>query len=422
MKPRIALALSGGGFRASIFHLGLLRRLAELNWLPRIDVISTVSGGSIIGAFLALRWPELIQAGGDDAAFIRVVAEPFLRVIESRNFLSEWLLGSWHWPLLKLGDRRFTRTQAAADLLNKWFFDEKNCNDLPDSPLLVLNATSLQSIRAWRFTSRGLGDSRFGHAVWGDQPLSIGTCVGASAAFPPVFPPARIERDHYSFSGPVYGERELPYFPLIPLSDGGVYDNNGLEVLIKPVSVPGIKDRIEVADFLIVSDGGAVAKYRFNSAGVPLIGDAMLLYRVDEIAREQVTALRSRSLISDFLSHKRQGVFVSLKSEVSRMGEGPFANYCQHVNSKHLIPPDLLELIRGIRTSLDRFGSTEATALMYHSYLMTDAFLWCYRETFAPDYQVDALPTPKWLIEFSTDEVNRWRTALRDSSAAFRVR
>jgi len=35
MKPRIALALSGGGFRASIFHLGVLRRLAELRWLSR---------------------------------------------------------------------------------------------------------------------------------------------------------------------------------------------------------------------------------------------------------------------------------------------------------------------------------------------------------------------------------------------------
>jgi NTE family protein len=422
MKPRIALALSGGGFRASIFHLGLLKRLAELNWLPKVDVISTVSGGSIVGAFLTLHWHELIQAGGDAQAFTSIISEPFLRLIESRNFLTEWLSGSWQWPFRKLLDRSFTRTQAAAELLDDWFFNNKRCRDLPDIPLLILNATSLQSIRAWRFTNRGLGDSRFGHSAWADRSLSIGTCVGASAAFPPVFPPVRIRREHYSFSGPVYGERDLPHFPLIPLSDGGVYDNNGLEVLIKPVSVPGMDDRLETADFLIVSDGGAAAKYQFNSAGLPVVADALLLYRVDEIAREQVTALRSRSLIADFLSRKRQGLFVSLKSEVGRMGEGPYANYCKHVSPKYQIPGDLLDLIRSIRTSLDRFSNAETTALMYHAYLMTDAFLWCYRETFASRYQVAEIPNPRWLVEFSEETINNWRAALKDSPSAFRVR
>ncbi|HVZ18762.1 MAG TPA: hypothetical protein VG897_16720, partial [Terriglobales bacterium] len=164
-----------------------MKRLAELNWLPRIDLISTVSGGSIIGAFFAFRWPALMEAGGDHAAFMKVVAEPFLQQIESRSFLIEWLEGSWRWPLRKLRQRGFTRTQAAADLFDDWFFDESSCSELPDLPLLVLNATSLQSIRSWRFTKGGLGDSRIGHGVWGNHPLSLGTCVGASAAFPPVF-------------------------------------------------------------------------------------------------------------------------------------------------------------------------------------------------------------------------------------------
>ena len=422
MKPRIALALSGGGFRASIFHLGVLRRLAESGWLTRVDIVSTVSGGSILGAFLALRWQELLRSGGDEAAFMRFIVEPFLGRATQHSFLAEWLRGAWRWPLRKIADSSFTRTQAAADLFDANFFDHKSCRDLPDAPLLVLNATSLQSMRSWRFTRYGLGDSRIGHALWANHPLSIGTCVGASAAFPPVFPPARIWRSNYAFSGPLYGESELPYFPMIPLTDGGVYDNNGLEVLIKPVLVPGLEERVETADFLVVSDGGAVPQYRFSATGLPGLGDALLLYRVDEIAREQVTALRSRSLIADFMSRKRQGLFVTLKSEVARIGEVPFANYCEHVKREYLIPADLLDLVRGIRTSLDRFNDTEATALMYHAYLMTDAFLWCYRETFAPEYKVDAVPSPRWLIKFSPSTARDWRLALKDSSSSLALR
>jgi NTE family protein len=51
----VALCLSGGGYRASLFHLGVLRRLNELGTLTRVDTVSAVSGGSILAAFLAQR-------------------------------------------------------------------------------------------------------------------------------------------------------------------------------------------------------------------------------------------------------------------------------------------------------------------------------------------------------------------------------
>src|SRR6185437_1989042 len=95
-----------------------------------------------------------------------------------------------------------------AELLSA-HFSGATCSTLPQKPVLILNATSLQSIRAWRFTKMGLGDSRVGHALWQGRTLSLGLCAGASAAFTPVFPPARIRKDWYSFSGPVYGEESL---------------------------------------------------------------------------------------------------------------------------------------------------------------------------------------------------------------------
>ena len=90
IEPRIGLALSGGGFRASIFHLGVLRRLAEAGWLNKIDVISTVSGGSIVGAFAALGWKDVLENGGDWSALKTYIADPFLKIIQEHNFFLDW--------------------------------------------------------------------------------------------------------------------------------------------------------------------------------------------------------------------------------------------------------------------------------------------------------------------------------------------
>src|SRR5204862_4011548 len=65
-RQRVGLALSGGGHRAAFFHLGALARLAELNRLRSIRVISTVSGGSIVGVLYYLHVQALLQELNDD--------------------------------------------------------------------------------------------------------------------------------------------------------------------------------------------------------------------------------------------------------------------------------------------------------------------------------------------------------------------
>jgi NTE family protein len=422
LKPKIALALSGGGFRASFFHLGVMKRLAEVNLLPQVQLISTVSGGSIVGAFAVLRWEKWLQAGGDAAAFDQVVIAPFRDLVERNNLLARWLAGGWLWPFRKLADRTFSRTQAMAELLTAEFFAGANCADLPANPILVLNATSLQSMRAWRFTKYGFGDSRVGHALWAGEPLPLGVCVGASAAFPPVFSPARISRHPYCFSQPIYAEGSLPSYPIVALSDGGVYDNMGLEAVIKTTRIPGYPDAIEPAEFLVVSDGGAPANLRLRSSGLPALGETLLLYRVDEIAREQVTALRTRSIVGEFLERKRQGLFVSLRSEVSRIGPDAYDRYCNRVERLCQFPTALVEMIRSIRTSLDRFHQIESLALMYHAYLMTDAFLWCYRDAFSEGFRIGDSQTPEWLVRFTPEVVAKWSRILTRSARSWRLR
>ena len=58
-SPGIGLAVSGGGYRAMLFHLGAFLRLYELGLLRQLDRISSVSGGSITAAKVALEWPKL---------------------------------------------------------------------------------------------------------------------------------------------------------------------------------------------------------------------------------------------------------------------------------------------------------------------------------------------------------------------------
>jgi NTE family protein len=421
MKPRIALALSGGGFRASIFHLGMLRRLAELGWLPEVDVISTVSGGSIIGAFAVQRWDAFLASGSDAKAFESVISAPFVERLQTHNVLVEWLLASWRWPLRKISSKTFTRTQAAAELFDDIFFAGEGCDSLPSRPLLIMNATNLQSIRAWRFTNAGMGDSRVGHAKWGSKALRLSTCVGASAAFPPVFPPVRIVRGDYTFAAPIYEESPLPEYPLIPLTDGGAYDNSGLEALSKTVKVPGHDELIEPADLLVVSDGGAPANYEFDVTGIPAFSDATLLYRVDAIARQQVSALRTRSLMAEFARGNMKGIFAGLASSVRNMPSEKYRQYCEAVSANQQIPDELLLLLRRLRTSLDRFTLIEIEALMYHAYSLTDAFAWCYRDTFADRYRVSGL-SDSWRISFEPGLIATWKRELEHGAKAFRYR
>jgi len=95
----VALALSGGGYRAALFHLGALRRLNELGVLSRVDTISSVSGGSIVSAHLAERVRHWPASGEVIDNWDTLVAAP-LRQFVRRNIRTGPLLRRalpWNW-------------------------------------------------------------------------------------------------------------------------------------------------------------------------------------------------------------------------------------------------------------------------------------------------------------------------------------
>lgn len=299
----IGLCLSGGGYRAMLFHLGVLWRLAELGYLAskdrqglhgpigRLQRVSSVSGGSIIAAQLGVAWNEL-RVDDDDMLerFRELVVAPVER-FASQTTVSIWSI-TWS-AIVSSVNRRVVRVYG------RKLFGTKTLQDLPDTPHFVINATNLQSGALWRFSKPFSRDWRVGEIKHPTD--SIASVVAASSAFPPFLSPARFKY-HESQYTPNSGSglQKPPYTTRPTLADGGVYDNLGLETVFKNFKT------------LIVSNAGAEYKPKKR---IP--GDWVLQsYRVVNTIDNQVRSLRKRLLISSLAAHERYGVYFSIRSDI----------------------------------------------------------------------------------------------------------
>jgi NTE family protein len=368
-REGIALCLSGGGFRAALFHLGALRRLHELGILQRVAAISSVSGGSIISAFLASRLYDLgrnlSQGFGD---WQRDVADPF-RAFCSRDFRTWPIIANalWNWiwpgPLVRQLERRFYRRLTPLRL-----------RDLPEEPRFIFCATDLTHGVGWEFTRAGAGSWRAGYmAEAADWPLA--RAVTASACFPPLFGPMAISAG---------GRR-------VQLSDGGVYDNMGLEPVWKEWS------------HVLVSDCGAPFEHRTDSS--PL----RRLLRYTAAVTSQTRALRLRSFFADTDAGRYRGAYWSLGGGVkATAGESGFMGYSQALTD---------EVLERIRTDLDAFSEAEMSVLENHGYWSAERSVRKHDpDLIAGSIVAAASPYPQWLDEA------RVRRALRDSHKRLSLR
>jgi NTE family protein len=222
----VGLCLSGGGFRAMLFHVGVLKRLNEAGWLPRLDRVSSVSGGSITAGVLALGWGRLGFEDGVATRFDEVVTEP-LRAFAHTNVDVQAVVVGGLLPFVSISDR------VVADY-RRHLFGDATLQDLPDEPRFVINATNLESGVLMRFSKPYLADYLVGRVMAPDIPLA--DAVAASSAFPPFLSPFELDLSHAQWAAPEGGEEgySSPGFRSeIQLSDGGVYDNMGIETVWK---------------------------------------------------------------------------------------------------------------------------------------------------------------------------------------------
>jgi NTE family protein len=246
-KEKIALALSGGGSRAMAFHLGCLRALNQLGILQRIEIISAVSGGSVIASMYC-------TLDGDfedfEAEARKVLAQGFAKPAIKKAFTSleglrtlacfmvllcastvGYLRRLFRWGLSFLGfrhsPRKFTlrRFASRTTILRAVFSDlfrHKRLAELRDDrPKLIVVACELRSKSAFYFAKDVMGSWRLGKSPAGNT--EVAHAVAASAAYPG-FLPALDEDLELEKDGRRKSERLI-------LTDGGVYDNLGLAPL-----------------------------------------------------------------------------------------------------------------------------------------------------------------------------------------------
>ncbi|UCC71428.1 MAG: patatin-like phospholipase family protein [Gemmatimonadota bacterium] len=203
-RNKLGLAFSGGGFRASLFHLGVLRRLAELDVLRHVEILSTVSGGSILAALYILVLKKYIDRKADlersdYLAIVEEVQSDFLKGVRKNlrtrlllnPFATLWIIVSNRTLAQRMGRlyQRHLYKRVVEELRHKGqlerggragevplrdvrFYpggeevvggiEEYNRTHSTKIPQLVLNATTLNSGRDWRFTSVEVGDSVLG--------------------------------------------------------------------------------------------------------------------------------------------------------------------------------------------------------------------------------------------------------------------
>src|SRR5438067_2564924 len=215
LDDAIALCLSGGGYRAMLFHLGVLQYFNDAALLGKLDRISSVSGGSITAGVLGMQWNTLaFDAAGRATNFDGVVTANVRKMAATTVDVGAVILGA----LLPgtIGDRVIKRYREV-------LFGTKTLQDLPDRPRFVINATNVQTGSLFRFSKPYIADWQIGRFPNPDRLLA--EAVAASSAFPPILSPARLSFKPADFSLDA-GACNTPKFTSnVLLTDGGVYDN-----------------------------------------------------------------------------------------------------------------------------------------------------------------------------------------------------
>lgn len=358
-EPGVALALSGGGFRAVLFHIGALWRLNEVGVLPRLSRISSVSGGSIASGLLALRWQKLQFQGGVATNFGDEVVAPLRRFCGMTIDVGSVISGALN-PFKSAGEE-------VADAYREHLGMDESLQALPDWPRFVFNSTNYATGSSFRFSKPYAGDYRIG--LIRKPQFDVATAVACSSAFPPVLAPIDLDLDSPDAFERTEGADlwdRVDFRKRLRLADGGVYDNLGLETAWGRY------------DTLLVSDAGKPFEL---DAGAFAFAPKQL-FRVMDIGLNQALALRKRMLIREYRETDLEGAFWGIATDITDYG----------VHDALPVPQAKIAALSAIRTRLDRFSEQEQCELINWGYAVSDAALRAY----APDAVLQVKTAPAW--------------------------
>ena len=300
LKEGMALCLSGGGYRAMLFHTGVLWRLNEIGLLPKLNRISSVSGGSITAGVLALKWQRGLEfKNGMATNFKDEIVNPIMRLADHTIDVPSVLSGTLWFG--SIGDK-------IIKAYRKHLFGDATLQNIVGenpgvSPRFVFNATNVQSGVLWRFMKPYMRDYRVGEVK--NPKVKLAEVVAASAAFPPVLSPVELRLNPKDFTPDSGKDLQSDKFrSRVILSDGGVYDNLGLETAWKRYKTIFVSD----------AGGGYAAEAKPSRDWVRHA--VRVLFTIDN----QVRSLRKRQIVGAYLDKIRSGVYWSISENLD-----PFA-------------------------------------------------------------------------------------------------
>jgi len=401
---KVGLALSGGGFRASLFHIGVLAQLAERDVLRHVEYLSCVSGGSIVGAHYYLEVRKLLRTKRDDEitradyiAIVQRMEQDFLAGVQ-RNIRTR-VVASFRSNLKVIVRPAYSRTERTGELYEeeiysrvqdgeggrpRWLDDlliqpvgeEPGFNPKTENwrrrakvPVLILNATSLNTGHNWQFTASWMGEPpagidseidanyRLRRMYYPEAPekyrhYRLGYAVAASACVPGLFEPINLPDLYPGIT--------------VRLVDGGVHDNQGVGALLN-----------HGANVLLVSDASGQMESQDHPVSQPWStlarSNSILQARVREAEFGEADARRRSALLRGLM-------FLHLKKDLDARPvdwlncEDPVdtAALPHSELTSYGIRKDIQRLLANIRTDLDSFHDSEAYALMTSGYRMAE--------------------------------------------------
>jgi len=404
---KVGLALSGGGFRAALFHIGVLAKLAELDMLRHVEVISCVSGGSILGTCYTIGLKQLLESKPDQdidrCDYIQLVNDLVVKFpqgvqknLRLRLFTNVFkvikrIVSGW--------SLNYTNTHRMGELYEEHLFSafisqdvsspmtmQTLCinplsreNQRPSSynwqrlnkvPTLIVNATSLNTGHNWQFTPTWMGEppkgvdadicvnERLRRMYYEDapkeyQPFALGKAVAASSCVPGIFPPLPLKR--------LYPERT------VKLVDGGVYDNQGVAGLME-----------QGCSIFLVSD----ASGQMQTSRKPSDNIVTILTRSNDIQATRLRVTQYREIAAKTSATQKNGLcflhlmqgldeppvdWVDCQDPSQHAAEYPATTYGVYLKAQ--------KALARMRTDLDSFSNIECSALMTSGYYLADK-LW----------------------------------------------
>jgi predicted acylesterase/phospholipase RssA len=324
---RIALSLSGGGYRAAAFHLGVLSFLHEVDALKRVRALSTASGGTIVGAFYA----ECLATNCDFAQFYaRMYA--FLRDVDVIDAALA------HMP--HHGKLIVAAANVYSDLFRTTLGDVQRSRDHLEE--ISFNATDMRNGLAFRFVKTS---NRHVHSGNREAPipddvaatLQLADIVAASACFPGAFEPISFPDDF-----------NVAFDRTVPLMDGGIYDNQGIDSLLL------VRSRRTEIDRIIVSDADASAPPMYEDPhrrwlGIVPVWLVAIFAAVLEGAAV-ASALFGVDVLSRLVSATTAILVGLLIFAAVRLKRSPIANRPRPLLWRHILRLTLTELVSAIST------------------------------------------------------------------------